>query len=597
MTSLNNLTIHELHELLKNKEIKSADITNYYIEKIKKTDSVINSYISLDSEGAAEEADKADKYIQNMLDNKSKSNNDRGSNYHDGNNKNGDNSFDENAFPYLTGIPLSIKDIFLMKGKKTTCASKILENFISPYDSTVIKRLKENNFIFLGKVNMDEFAMGSSTENSAFKSTKNPWDTKRVPGGSSGGSAASVSADLCAGSFGTDTGGSIRQPASLCGVVGLKPTYGMISRYGIIAFSSSLDQAGPVAKDVLDSAILLEAVSGFDRLDSTSRKFKIKKYSDIVKKADKSKIKGLKIGIPKEFLSEGLDKDILSNIQEIKNNLKELGAEIIEISLPDTAYSIAAYYVIATSEASSNLERYDGIRYGYRFAQNNNNGNTNYIDNNSRKDVNNTGALYNNNNSYTAANNNTGNSNSDSNLDLDLDLDLTNLSGIDIDTSKLKNNLEELYSYSRTIGFGKEVKRRIMLGTFALSAGYYDAYYKKASLIRKLIIKNYKDAFGKVDLIMGPTSPTPAFLIGEKTDDPLSMYLSDIYTISVNLAYLPAMSLPSGLTKENNPNGGGLPIGLQIIAPWCAEDKMLETAKIIEDIVNFRKKFQPDLNI
>ncbi|MHB8282227.1 MAG: Asp-tRNA(Asn)/Glu-tRNA(Gln) amidotransferase subunit GatA [bacterium] len=522
--SLNNLTIHELHELLKNKEIKSADITNYYIEKIKKTDSAINSYISLDSEGAAEEADKADKYIQNILDNKSKSNNDRGGNYRDGG-----NSFDDNnTFPYLTGIPLSIKDIFLIKGKKTTCASKILENFISPYDSTVIKRLKENNFIFLGKVNMDEFAMGSSTENSAFKTTKNPWDTKRVPGGSSGGSAASVSADLCGGSFGTDTGGSIRQPASLCGVVGLKPTYGMISRYGIIAFSSSLDQAGPVAKDVLDSAILLETVSGFDRLDSTSRKFKIKKYSDIVKKADKSKIKGLKIGIPKEFLSEGLDKDILSNIQDIKSNLKELGAEIIEISLPDTAYSIAAYYVIATSEASSNLERYDGIRYGYRFA---------------------------------------------------------------------KNNLEELYAYSRTIGFGKEVKRRIMLGTFALSAGYYDAYYKKASLIRKLIIKNYKDAFGKVDLIMGPTSPTPAFLIGEKTDDPLSMYLSDIYTISVNLAYLPAMSLPSGLTKENNPNGGGLPIGLQIIAPWCAEDKMLETAKIIEDIVDFRKKFQPDLNI
>ncbi len=590
MTSLNNLTIHELHELLKNKEIKSADITNYYTERIKQTDSAINSYLYLDSEGAAEEADKADKYIQNILDNKGNSNGGGNSYNHNHNNsggaKNGGNSSGENDFPYLTGIPLSIKDIFLIKGKKTTCASKILENFISPYDSTVIKRLKENNFIFLGKVNMDEFAMGSSTENSAFKTTKNPWDTKRVPGGSSGGSAASVSADLCAGSFGTDTGGSIRQPASLCGVVGLKPTYGMISRYGIIAFSSSLDQAGPVAKDVLDSAILLETVSGFDRLDSTSRKFKIKKYSDIVKKADKSKIKGLKIGIPKEFLSEGLDKDILSNIQEIKNNLKGLGAEIIEISLPDTAYSIAAYYVIATSEASSNLERYDGIRYGYRFAKNNSGNNDNFFGGGKNNGAHGNSSD-NSNNSYAAANNNTGN--------LDLDLDLTNISGID--TSKLKNNLEELYAYSRTIGFGKEVKRRIMLGTFALSAGYYDAYYKKASLIRKLIIKNYKDAFGKVDLIMGPTSPTPAFLIGEKTDDPLSMYLSDIYTISVNLAYLPAMSLPSGLTKENNPNGGGLPIGLQIIAPWCAEDKMLEAAKIIEDIVDFRKKFQPDLNL
>jgi len=525
MTSLNNLTIHELHELLKNKETTSVKITTNYLEKIKQKDVLLNSYLYADFAGALAQAEQADKYIKKI--------------------ENADNS----DFPYLTGIPLSIKDIFLMKGKKTTCASKILENFISPYDSTVVKKLKENNFVFLGKTNMDEFAMGSSTENSAFKTTKNPWDIKRVPGGSSGGSAASVSADLCAGSFGTDTGGSIRQPASLCGVVGLKPTYGMVSRYGIIAFSSSLDQAGPIAKDVLDSAILLDAVAGFDGFDQTSRKFKIKKYSDIVKKADKSKIKGLKVGIPKEFLSEGLDNEILSNIQEIKNNLKELGAEIVEISLPDTAYSIAVYYVIATSEASSNLERYDGIRYGLRSAKNS-------PDN----DIDSTAGL---NNARSIGN---------------------------------IANLEEIYINSRTSGFGSEVKRRIMLGTFALSAGYYDAYYKKAALIRKLIIKNYKDAFDKVDLIIGPTSPTTAFLIGEKANDPLSMYLSDIYTISVNLAYLPAMSIPSGITGKNNPNGAELPIGLQIIAPWCSEDKMLETAKIIEDIVDFRKKYQPNVN-
>ncbi len=530
MTSLNNLTIHELHELLKNNETTSLEITANYLEKIKQKDVLLNSYLYVDYTGATEQAEQTDEYIKKI--------------------KNSANS----DFPYLTGIPLSIKDIFLMKGKKTTCASKILENFISPYDSTVIKKLKENNFVFLGKANMDEFAMGSSTENSAFKTTKNPWDIKRVPGGSSGGSAASVSADLCAGSFGTDTGGSIRQPAGLCGVVGLKPTYGMVSRYGIVAFSSSLDQAGPIAKDVLDSAILLDAVAGFDGFDQTSRKFKIKKYSDIVKKADKSKIKGLKVGIPKEFLSEGLDDEILSNIQEIQNNLRELGAEIVEISLPDTAYSIAAYYVMATSEASSNLERYDGIRYGLRSAKNS-------PDN--------------------ALNSPIGlNSLDDNNM----------ISG---GTTANHANLEEIYINSRTAGFGNEVKRRIMLGTFALSAGYYDAYYKKAALIRKLIIKNYKDAFGKVDLIIGPTSPTAAFLIGEKANDPLSMYLSDIYTISVNLAYLPAMSIPSGITSKNNSNGAGLPIGLQIIAPWCSEDKMLETAKIIEDIVDFRKKYQP----
>lgn len=543
MRPLYELTVHELNELLKNKEIKSVDITNSYIERIKKIDPLINSYLYYDFEQALEMAENADNFIKN---------------------KNGVGGI----FPELTGIPLSIKDIFLMNGKKTTCASKILENFNSPYDSTVIRKLKENNFVFLGKTNMDEFAMGSSTENSAFKTTKNPWDTKRVPGGSSGGSAASVSADLCAGSFGTDTGGSIRQPASLCGVTGLKPTYGMISRYGIIAFSSSLDQAGPIAKDVLDSAILLKAVAGYDNKDQTSRKFKAKDYPEIVKKADGSKIKGLKIGLPVEFFSEGLEKNIYAKIMNVKHILKDLGAEVIDISLPDTSFSIASYYVIATSEASSNLERYDGIRYGYRFKG---------MDNSfyhGIKDVNNNS---NDRNCFTV--------------------------------KETAGHLEDLYVNSRAYGFGKEVKRRIMLGTFALSAGYYDAYYKKASLVRKLIIKNYKDAFSRVDLIIGPTSPTAAFLIGEKMQDPLSMYLSDIYTISVNLAYLPAMSLPVGVTNQDNnsKNNAGkdnndhdnnnhenpLPIGLHIIAPWCAEDRMLETAKIIEDIIDFRGKFKP----
>ena len=496
---LSNLTIHEINDLLKCREVKSVDITDSYIKRIKEIDPIISAYLYNDFEEALSNAEDADKIIQ----------------------KNSD-------FPYLTGVPLSIKDIFLIKGKRTTCASKILDNFISPYDATVIKRLKKNNYVFIGKTNMDEFAMGSSTENSAYKITKNPYDLNRVPGGSSGGSAASVSADLCAGSFGTDTGGSIRQPASLCGVVGLKPTYGLISRYGIIAFSSSLDQAGVIANDVLDAAIMLKAAVGFDEKDQTTRKLEIKNYPEIVKKADKLTMKGLKVGIPVEFFSEGLDPKIYLKIMEIKDLLKGLGASIVDISLPDTKYSVAAYYVIATSEASSNLERYDGIRFGSRF-------------------------------------------NEDKNL----------------------QSLDELYKKSRELGFGKEVKRRIILGTFALSAGYYDAYYKKASLVRKLIIKNYKDSFNNVDIILGPTSPTPAFLIGEKMSDPLSMYLSDIYTISINLAYLPALSLPIGAVENPTKKGGVLPVGLQLISPWATEERLLSVAKVIEDEVKFREKYTP----
>lgn len=495
------LTVHELNGLLRCCEVKSTDITNAYIKRIKDMDPDVSAYLYNDFDEALDNAEKADAIIKKSTD-----------------------------FPYLTGIPLSIKDIFLVKGKKTTCASKILDNFISPYDSTVIKRLKENNYVFTGKTNMDEFAMGSSTENSAYQITKNPYDSNRVPGGSSGGSAASVSADLCAGSFGTDTGGSVRQPASLCGVVGLKPTYGLISRYGIIAFSSSLDQAGVITKDVLDAAIMLKAVAGFDANDQTTRRFKIKDYPEIVKKADKSMMKGLRVGMPVEFFSEGLDPGINSKIMEIKDLLKELGASVVDISLPDTKYSVAAYYVIATSEASSNLERYDGIRFGYRYGG-----------------------------------------------------------------DKEHRGLDDLYRESRERGFGKEVKRRIILGAFALSAGYYDAYYKKATSARKLIIKNYKDAFGNVDVILGPTSPTPAFLIGEKMNDPLSMYLSDIYTISVNLAYLPAVSLPIGVVDNPTKKGDVLPVGLQLISPWTAEDRLLSVAKVIESEVKFRQQYSPKI--
>ena len=493
MDGLYKLTIGELSDLLSKREIKSVDILNSYIQRIKEKDPQISAYLYNDFEEALQNAEAADKIIASGGD-----------------------------FPSLTGIPLSIKDIFLIKGKKTTCASKILDNFISPYDSTVVKKLKENNYVFLGKTNLDEFAMGSSTENSAYKITKNPYDLQRVPGGSSGGSAASVAADLCAGSFGTDTGGSVRQPAALCGVVGLKPTYGLISRYGIIAFSSSLDQAGVLSKDVTDAAIMLGAVAGFDEKDQTTRRFEVKDYAGIVKKADKSLMKGLRVGIPAEFFSDGLAPEIGSKISEIKALLKELGATIVDISLPDTKYSVAAYYIIATSEASSNLERYDGIRYGCRHKE---------------------------------------------------------------EDGKEIQSLDGLYRKSREAGFGNEVKRRIILGTFALSAGYYDAYYKKASLVRKLIIKNYKDAFGKADVIIGPTSPTPAFLIGEKTADPLSMYLSDIYTISVNLAYLPGLSMPVGVVKNPTKDDGVLPVGLQIISPWAMEDRLLSVAKIIEDEV------------
>ncbi|MDO8426537.1 MAG: Asp-tRNA(Asn)/Glu-tRNA(Gln) amidotransferase subunit GatA, partial [Deltaproteobacteria bacterium] len=417
----------------------------------------------------------------------------------------------KNVVP-LTGVPVSVKDIFCTKGIKTTCASKILGNFIPPYDSTVVRKLKDSGAVILGKTNMDEFAMGSSTENSAFFKTLNPWALDRVPGGSSGGSAASVAAGECAASIGTDTGGSIRQPASCCGVVGLKPTYGRVSRYGMIAFASSLDQGGPFTKDVRDSAIMLNAMAGHDPCDSTSVDEEVPDYASFLDKG----VRGLKIGIPKEYFIEGMDKEVEAAVMGALDILKKQGAELVPVSLPHTEYAVAVYYLVATAEASSNLARYDGVKYGLR--------------------VNDTGSLI------------------------------------------------DMYKKTRDAGFGGEVKRRIMLGTYSLSAGYYEAYYKKASQVRTLVKNDFDSAFRACDVIATPTSPTPAFKLGEKIADPLTMYLSDIFTISCNLAGIPGISIPCGFTKDS------LPIGLQILGKNLDEGTVLRAAYSYEQATDWHKK-------
>lgn len=411
----------------------------------------------------------------------------------------------------LRGIPIAIKDNICTKGIKTTCASKILENFIPPYASTITERLLRAGAIIIGKTNLDEFAMGSSTENSAFFTTKNPWDITRVPGGSSGGSASAVSADECIASVGSDTGGSIRQPAAFCGAVGLKPTYGMVSRYGLVAFASSLDQIGPITKNVKDSAILMNIISGKDPKDSTSAPIDVPDFTASLGKD----IKGLKIGVPKEYFISGIDREIEQSVRNAIKTLEALGAVPIEVSLPHTDYAVATYYVIATSEASSNLARYDGVKYGLRAGG---------------------------------------------------------------------RDLLEMYMNTRMMGFGAEVKRRIMLGTYALSSGYYEAYYKKAQQVRTLIKRDFEDAFKLVDVIATPTSPEPAFKIGEKASDPLKMYLSDIFTISVNLAGVPAISVPCGFTVNN------LPIGLQIIGRHFDEETVLRTAYAYEQATDWHKR-------
>jgi aspartyl-tRNA(Asn)/glutamyl-tRNA(Gln) amidotransferase subunit A len=476
-------TIHELHDMLVKGETTSEAITESVLGRIRSVDGKVRAYITVTEDAARVQAKEADKRIRA-----------------------GDTSS-----PIL-GIPVAVKDNMCTEGIRTTCASKILGNFVPPYDATVVARLKRSGSVLCGKPNMDEFAMGSSTENSGFFITKNPWDLERIPGGSSGGSAAAVAAGECIGSLGSDTGGSIRQPAACCGVVGLKPTYGRVSRYGLVAFASSLDQIGPLTKDVTDTALLMNVIAGHDEKDSTSANIPAPDFTRALKKD----VNGMKIGLPKEYFIEGMDPDVEKAAREAVRTLERLGAKVVEIALPHTDYAIATYYILATSEASSNLARYDGVKYGHRTP--------------SPKD------------------------------------------------------LMDMYMRTRDEGFGAEVKRRIMLGTYALSAGYYEAYYKKGQQVRTLIKRDFEEAFQTVDVIATPTAPTAAFKIGEKTTDPLQMYLSDIFTISVNLAGIPGISLPCGFTPAN------LPIGLQLLGRHFDEESILHAAFAYEQATEWHAK-------
>jgi aspartyl-tRNA(Asn)/glutamyl-tRNA(Gln) amidotransferase subunit A len=479
---LYELTAHELSDLLREKKVGAVEITRSLLDRIEKVDAKVGSYITVCRDRAIEKAREVEGKIY------------RGE-----------------ANSPLAGIPMAIKDNMCTEGVLTTCASRMLSNFIPPYDSTVVKKLNAEDVILLGKTNMDEFAMGSSTENSYFKRTKNPWDLERVPGGSSGGSAAAVAACEAVFALGSDTGGSIRQPASFCGVVGLKPTYGAVSRFGLVAFASSLDQIGPLAKDVTDCALAMNAIAGYDPLDSTSADMNYPDYT----RSLVNDIKGIKIGIPKEYIGEGIHGEVKKAVLEAVETLRRLGAECEEFSLPITEYAIPAYYLISSAEASSNLARYDGIKYGYRAEK------------------------------FT--------------------------------------DLLDLYKQTRSEGFGAEVKRRIMLGTYALSSGYYDAYYKKALQVRTLIKQGFDQAFSKYDLVVGPTAPTTAFKIGEKADNPLEMYLEDIYTVSVNIAGLPGLVIPCGM------DGNNLPIGLQLIGKAFDESTLLRVAYTFEQNTDFHK--------
>jgi len=480
---LYNLTIHELHDMLKKGDTTSEAITESVLGRIKSVDGKVRAYITVTEEAARMQSREADKRI-----------------------KSGDTSSP------LLGIPIAVKDNMCTEGIKTTCASKILGNFTPPYDATVVRKLKQAGFVLCGKPNMDEFAMGSSTENSGFFSTKNPWDLERIPGGSSGGSAAAVAAGECIGALGSDTGGSIRQPAACCGVVGLKPTYGRVSRYGLVAFASSLDQIGPITKDVTDAALVMNVIAGHDDRDSTSANMASPDFT----KALKKDVKGMKIGLPKEYFIEGMDPEVEKSVRDAVKVLEGLGAKVVEVSLPNTKYAVATYYILATSEASSNLARYDGVKYGFR--------------------------------------------------------------------AEGAKDLLDLYMKSRSQGFGPEVKRRIMLGTYALSAGYYDAYYKKGQQVRTLIKRDFDEAFKQVDVIATPTAPTAAFKIGEKSADPLQMYLSDIFTISVNLAGIPGISVPCGFTKNN------LPVGLQILGRHFDEESVLRASFSYEQAADWHGK-------
>ena len=480
---LHELTIQKAHTLLKNKEISSKELTRAVLDRIAAVEKDVDAYITIADDTAMAQADRADRAIA------------------------------EGRMSPLTGIPLAIKDLMCTKGLRTTCASKILENFVPPYDATVIEKLRRADAVIIGKTNMDEFAMGSSNEHSRMKPTRNPWDLNRIPGGSSGGSAAAVAADMCVGALGSDTGGSVRQPASHCGVVGMKPTYGRVSRFGLVAFASSLDQIGPLAKDVTDCAALMNAISGYDPKDSTSVPRNVPDYASFFEDG----LKGITVGLPMEYAAmEGLDPEVSASVKKAIRTVENLGAECIEVSLPHTEYVVAAYYVIAPAEASSNLARYDGVKYGFR--------------------------------------------------------------------DKEKTGLMEMYRSTRTTGFGSEVQRRIIIGTYCLSAGYYDAYYGKASQVRTLIMEDFKKAFNTCDVILSPVAPTPAFKIGEKVDDPLTMYLSDIFTLSANLAGIPGMSVPCGFSA------GGLPIGLQIMASHFNEETIFKVAYNFEQATDFHKQ-------
>ena len=478
---MHNKTLAELSQGLQQGEYSSVELTQHFLDRIAKHDPELNSFITVTSEQALQQAESADAQRASGI------------------------------AQALTGIPIAQKDIFCTKGIRTSCGSKMLDNFLSPYNATVVEKFNAAGAVLLGKTNMDEFAMGSSNETSFYGAVKNPWDTNTVPGGSSGGSAAAVAARIAPAATATDTGGSIRQPASLCGVTGLKPTYGRVSRFGMIAFASSLDQGGPITRTAEDAALMLNIMAGFDERDSTSIDTTVPDYSATLN----DDISGLKIGLPKEYFGEGLDAEVAKVIEAAVKEYEALGAEVKEISLPNSHLAVPTYYVVAPAECSSNLSRFDGVRFGHRCEN--------------------------------------------------------------------PKDLEDLYKRSRGEGFGAEVKRRIMIGTYALSAGYYDAYYLKAQQIRHLISDDFKQAFNDVDVIMGPTSPTTAFNIGEKTDDPVTMYLSDIYTIAVNLAGLPGMSIPAGFAQNK-------PVGLHLITPAFTEAKLLNIAHRFQQATDWHQQ-------
>ena len=475
---LHTLTIRKLTDLLKRREITAAELLRKVLDRIDRVEKRVGAYISIDPGLAMQQAENADRLLQ------------------------------AGQGGPLCGIPLSIKDVLCTKGVRTTCGSRMLESFVPPYDATVVAKLKEAGAVLVGKVAMDEFAMGSTSENCAFTVPRNPWNPEYICGGSSGGSAASVAAVECFASLGTDTGGSIRQPASHCGVVGLKPTYGRVSRFGLVAFASSLDQAGPLTRDVADCALMMNVISGYDPRDSTSVDRPVPDYTTALRDG----LQGMRVGIPQEYFTAGLDPEVEGAVRHGIDTLRDAGAEIVEVSLPHTEYCVAVYYIIAPAEASSNLARYDGVRYGLR------------------------------------------------------------------DTSG--ETLADMYRNTRSRGFGPEVKRRILIGTYALSSGYYDAYYKKASQVRTLIREDFAKAFSVCDVLVSPVAPTPAWRFGEKLDDPLSMYLSDIMTISANLAGIPGISVPCGFSST------GLPIGLQIQGGHFQEEKLLVAAYNLETRLN-----------